>query len=109
MTKAEAKQVVEDMLWVCQKAASNQAELFADYPAEDRPHLDNLTPWIAGDKDIRPTLIDLATEQKPLDGMTLYNLMTVAHKLCPSIAASAILLKRDLPEPDLAWAAGFED
>jgi hypothetical protein len=58
-----------------------------------------------GDKDIRPTLIDLATGIKPITGQTLYNLMTVAHTLCPSIYAVSLLLKRDLPKPELTWCA----
>lgn len=93
------------MLLIAQKVHSNTLEaLDADTAA-------TLAPWVCGDRDIRPLLIEIGQGTKPLEPLGLFNLMSVAWRLEPALSALAPLLLpegRNLPEPDTAWLSGWK-
>lgn len=105
MTHERALQIVADMLVIAQKVHSNALETVDEATAA------TLCPWVCGDRDIRPLLIDIGQGTKPLEPLGLFNLMSVAWRLELALSALAPLLLpegRDLPEPDTAWLAGWE-
>lgn len=105
VTHEAALQIVRDLLTVAQKLHSNTLETL------DAAVAASLSPWVCGDKDIRPLLIEIDQGAKPLEPLGLFNLMSVAWRLEPALAVLAPLLLpegRDLPEPDTAWLGGWE-
>lgn len=110
LTYDEAMQIVKDMLLVCQKLRSNFAEIMSQggFSKEDiDAYTDEELSWLTGDKDVTPLLIDISMGIKPMEGMGIYNLMTIAHTSMNGIIAALAPLRlpegRDLPEPNPRW------
>jgi hypothetical protein len=114
LTHADAMRIIEDMLLVCQKVKSNVedpvsglADWATAYDLEETRLREDLYSWLFGPKDVMPLLADLALGTRPLvDGQTVFNLMIIAHRLCPVIAMIAPLRLpdgRELPTPDVMW------
>lgn len=114
LTREQAMQHINDMLLICQKFRSNLDETIKMLdPEADKEHVEQiheeLFPWLGGEKDVTPALIEVAMGTKPLTGQGFYNFMYIAHELCKPIALAAKILfgqsRGELPEPDTAWCA----
>ena len=116
MTETKAREIVRALLINVQKARSNIDEFwdwFFDtaWPPETIAWVkEDLHRWLFGERGERFVLLlaDLDSGTKPLEPLTLYNLMVVAHKLEPTLGFVAQLRGWDLPEPDIEWLSGFE-
>ena len=107
----DGKQIVNDMLLICQKLKSNFAETmnWAGFKEEEvNLYCEEELDWLTGDKDIVPLLIDLSMGLKPIDGLGIMNLMHISHRSMNGIIAAIAPLRlpdhRDLPEPNMLWA-----
>lgn len=113
LTHKEAMQIVNDMLLVCQKLKSNFAETLQGAYGVTQEDIDSYAQeelsWLHGKQDIVPLLADISMGIKPIDGMGIYNLMTICHRsmngLISVIAPLRLPEDRDLPFPNPAWIA----
>lgn len=111
LTLEEGKQIVNDMLLVCQKLKSNFAETMRlggfSQEAIDL-FSESEIPWLHGKGDIVPLLADLSMGIKPIDGLGIMNLMTIAHRSMNGLLAALAPLRlpdhRELPKPNIQWA-----
>ena len=117
MTEEHARKIVHELLHNVQKARSDINEVWDGWdaggwdPETTEMAKAELHRWLMGRQGDGFVLLlaDLDSGAKPLEPMTLYNLMYITHHLEPTIGMVATLRGWDLPQPDLQWLRGFEE